>query len=200
MNSQLETLKARLNKIKDRVTSPTFLANQGIGNEIGFYIFDYPARHELVVREHVAMLLAALNKDGKATKYLHLNLLVVVTEYLKSRGLLEEVLALERSSGTAEVLTAFEDLLAADQICNYIAQSTGIKEAACTFVTGIGSSWPFLRAHTVFNNLQNYIGNKPVVLFYPGQYTGQDVKPFDLPSLKANYYRAFSLIDQRSIA
>lgn len=198
MDSQIETLRARLNKIKERVTAPSFLANQGIGNEIGFYIFDYPARYELEVREHVEMLFKALSKESKKAKYLHLNLFQIVIDYLKSRGLLDDVINLERSSGTQEVLTSFEDLLAADQICSFLAESTGIKAADCTFVTGIGSCWPFLRAHTVFNNLQNYIGNKPVVLFYPGQYTGQDLKPFGLPSLKANYYRAFSLIDQRS--
>lgn len=200
MSAQLESLKIRLNKIKDRVTSETFLANKGIGNEIGFFIFDYPARYELVVREHLELLLSALSRERRETSYLHLNLFKVVVDYLKSRSLLEDVLSLEQTSGTQELLTAFEDILAADQLCTFIAEKTGIRDADCTFVSGIGTCWPFVRAHTIFNNLQNYVGNKPVILLYPGQYSGQDLKPFDLPKLKANYYRAFSLIDQRNSA
>ena len=200
MSAQLESLKIRLNKIKDRVTSETFLANKGIGNEIGFFIFDYPARYELVVREHLELLLGALSRERRETSYLHLNLFKVVVDYLKSRSLLEDVLTLEQTSGTQELLTAFEDILAADQLCTFIAETTGIRDADCSFVSGIGACWPFVRAHTIFNNLQNYVGNKPVILLYPGHYSGQDLKPFDLPKLKANYYRAFSLIDQRNSA
>jgi hypothetical protein len=199
METQVELLRTRLNKIKERVTAPSFLANEGIGNEIGFYVFDYPSRYELEVREHITMLLSALNKEQRSTKYAHINLFNVVIDYLKSRNLLDDVIELERSSGTQELLTAFEDLLAADQICNFIVESTDIGSADCTFVSGIGSCWPFLRAHTIFNNLQNYVGNKPVILFYPGHYSGQDLKPFDLPTLKANYYRAFALIEKGSI-
>ena len=35
--------KNRLDKILDRLTSEKLLSNSGLGNEIGFYIFDYPA-------------------------------------------------------------------------------------------------------------------------------------------------------------
>lgn len=200
MSVQLEALKMRLNKIKDRVTCETFLANKGIGNEIGFFIFDYPADCELVVREHIELLLGSLRRERRRINYLHLNLFMVVVEYLKSRGLLEDVLTLEQRSGTQELLTAFDDILAADQLCTFMAETTGIRGADCTFLSGIGACWPFVRAHTILNNLQNYVGNKPVILLYPGKYSGQDLKPFDLPKLKANYYRAFSLIDKRNSA
>jgi hypothetical protein len=37
-----DSLNERLNKILPRVISDDFLAGSGIGNEIAFYIFDYP--------------------------------------------------------------------------------------------------------------------------------------------------------------
>ena len=43
----------RLNKILDRVTSDAFLANQGLGNEIPFYAFDYPPEREPEIQEHI---------------------------------------------------------------------------------------------------------------------------------------------------
>ena len=42
----------RLDKVLDRVTSNELLSGRGLGNEIGFYIFDYPPERELAVRDH----------------------------------------------------------------------------------------------------------------------------------------------------
>ena len=199
MDAKLEILKARLNKIKDKISSPAFLANEGIGNEIGFYIFDYSPLFEITVRDHLEMLVTGLNRASSDSNYLHINLFHLVVEYLKKRGLLDEVLELERSSGTAELLTAFDDILSAETLCEFLVQSNDLKSCKVILVSGIGSCWPFVRAHTILNNLQNYVGKTPVILFYPGQYTGQDLKPFCIPNLKGNYYRAFPLIDERSL-
>ena len=40
------TLDERLNQIIPRITSPDFLGSKGLGNEIGFWIFDYPPDRE----------------------------------------------------------------------------------------------------------------------------------------------------------
>ena len=40
------SLADRLNSAFDRIISPELLGNAGIGNEIGFYIFDYPAEQD----------------------------------------------------------------------------------------------------------------------------------------------------------
>lgn len=34
-------IRERLDKILEKLQAPAFLANKGLGNEIGFYIFDY---------------------------------------------------------------------------------------------------------------------------------------------------------------
>ncbi len=41
----------RINQILPRLTSPELLSNQGLGNEIGFWIFDYPAEFEIEMRD-----------------------------------------------------------------------------------------------------------------------------------------------------
>ena len=45
----MSVIRDRLNKILEKIQSPAFLANKGLGNEIGFYIFDYDPRDELLV-------------------------------------------------------------------------------------------------------------------------------------------------------
>ena len=52
-----DPLNERLNKILPRVISDEFLSGSGIGNEIAFYIFDYPPEDELRVRDYLRTLL-----------------------------------------------------------------------------------------------------------------------------------------------
>lgn len=44
----------RPNQILPRITSPDFLGNKGLGNEIGFWVFDYPPERELEMRGFVS--------------------------------------------------------------------------------------------------------------------------------------------------
>jgi len=59
-------------------------------------------------------------------------------------------------------------------------------------LTGIGLVFPYIRSHTILNNLQSVIKKTPVVIFFPGVYDGNSLNLFG--KLKDdNYYRAFLL-------
>ncbi|HMM61249.1 MAG TPA: DUF1788 domain-containing protein, partial [Candidatus Rifleibacterium sp.] len=75
----------RLNPILPRLTSPELLTNTGLANEIGFYIFDYPAESELLVREHVAHIMSQLAKKHSDIKVKQVNLFELIIDYLKAR-------------------------------------------------------------------------------------------------------------------
>jgi hypothetical protein len=63
------TFEERLNQILPRITSRDFLDSKGLGNEIGFWIFDYPAERELEVRDFVSgTVLPALTKQVPAVQ------------------------------------------------------------------------------------------------------------------------------------
>ncbi len=51
-----QTIHERLNQIPERILSTEFLTGQGLGNEIGFWIFDYAPEDELKVREYLHFL------------------------------------------------------------------------------------------------------------------------------------------------
>jgi hypothetical protein len=53
----------RLNHILPTVTAEAFLSGKGLGNEIAFYIFDYPPEAELRIREHIRFLLDHIPKQ-----------------------------------------------------------------------------------------------------------------------------------------
>ena len=49
----MQDLESRLNKLEDKLKEPNCRKNKGLGNEVGYYIFDYPAEQELLVRERI---------------------------------------------------------------------------------------------------------------------------------------------------
>ena len=40
------SLDDRLNQIEDKISEKSFRENKGLGNEVGYYIFDYDPREE----------------------------------------------------------------------------------------------------------------------------------------------------------
>lgn len=72
----MKSLQTRLDLIQERIESPKFLKNDGLGNEIGFWVFDYPAKYELLVREHLKHVDEKLNKRGY--RFVHLNIFEVL--------------------------------------------------------------------------------------------------------------------------
>ena len=66
------------------------------------------------------------------------------------------------------------------------------KNNQIVFLYGIGEVYPYIRSHTILNNLQSYITDKPLVMFFPGVYTGTELSLFGIMK-DDNYYRAFNL-------
>ena len=63
------SLEERLNQILPRVTSRDFLDSKGLGNEIGFWIFDHSSDREMDVREFLSgTVVPALGKQSPAIR------------------------------------------------------------------------------------------------------------------------------------
>ena len=50
------TFNERLDEIERKIKEPSFRENKGLGNEVGYYIFDYPPEKEFEVRNKVEFL------------------------------------------------------------------------------------------------------------------------------------------------
>jgi hypothetical protein len=193
-------LTYRLNQIESRITDEAFLKSEGIGNEIACYIFDYPAQEELKVREHTQMIVDRLATHHSDIRVLHLNLLDVVLAYLKQRKLLDKTLKMQQAKGDAAVLRALKGPLSAEKIRDYIATEYVPADYDLFLLSGVGSVWPMLRAHSLLNCLHTVIGKAPLVLFYPGSFDGTALRLFDQIATATSkpgtrpYYRAFILV------
>ncbi len=183
----------RLNEILPRVTSVDFLSGRGIGNEIAFYIFDYPPEDELQVRDHIRFLLDHIPKQKPGLRVNHINLLDFILEYLRTRNLLDKAIEIQKEKGDEALKKALAGPLHENKLAPYFAQVARPDEHGLVFISGVGSAWPLLRSHTLLNNLHPVMGATPLVMFYPGQYDGQTLRLFGRLR-SANYYRAFKLV------
>jgi len=186
-------LTERLNKILPRIISDDFLKGRGIGNEIAFYIFDYPPEDELRVREHIHFLLDHIPKQRPELRVKHINLFDFILDYLKSRNLLEKALKMQREKGNETLKEALKGPLHENKLATIFVEVAQPQQNDLVLLSGVGSVWPLLRSHTLLNNLHPIMGSTPLVMFYPGRYDGQSLRLFG--KLKSNnYYRAFKLI------
>jgi len=200
-----DLLTTRLNQVLPRLTSDEFLSGSGIGNEIAFYIFDYPPESELAVRSHLEFLLQHIPKTRPGTKVAHINLFEFLLDYLRERGLLTKSLDLQRKKGNSALLNALRGVLHEEKIAGRFGGVAQPEAHDLVLVSGVGSVYPLLRSHTLLSNLHSIMGKTPLVMFYPGTYDKTTLRLFGKSGLMGgasedrkkgdHYYRAFRLID-----
>jgi len=186
-------LTERLNRILPKLASDELLSGSGLGNEIGFYIFDYPAEDELRVRDHIQFLLDHLPKSKNGLRVKHVNLFDLVIDHLKSRNLLDRAIQMQRTLGDEAVFKALSAPLHEKRLAQVFAEVAQPGQHDLVLVSGVGSVWPLLRSHALLNNLHPLMGNTPLVMFYPGKYDQLTLQLFGILGTK-NYYRAFKLV------
>jgi hypothetical protein len=188
-----EHLTERLNRILPKLLSDELLSGSGLGNEIGFYVFDYPAEDELCVREHIQFLMEHLPMAKPGLRVKHVNLFDLVIEHLKSRNLLDRAIEMQRTQGDEAVFKALSAPLHESRLAQVFADAAQPAQHDLVLVSGVGSVWPLLRSHALLNNLHPMMGNTPLVMFYPGKYDQLTLQLFGILPGK-NYYRAFKLV------
>ena len=160
----------RLNQILPKITSDDFLHGKGLGNEIAFFIFDYPAEEELRVRQHVQFLVEHIPKHKPKLKLTHINLFSFLIEYLEEEGVLEDAVLTQRKKGNEALLEALKGLLEEKTIAQRFGDIVHPNAQDLILVSGIGSVYPMVRSHTLLNNLHPIVEKTPLVMLYPGCY------------------------------
>lgn len=56
-------IKQELNRIEGRISDANFLANKGLSNEVGIYVFKYKPQYELIVRDYIERLINKPSDD-----------------------------------------------------------------------------------------------------------------------------------------
>ena len=185
----------RLDAIWNRISSREFLENKGVANEVRYYVFDYEACDELIMRQKIKDLLARNNPETDGFQIVEYDIYKMILGILEERGYVDKCIRFEKEKGREYLYNAISKLLRLttdnNLIVNRIMENT--PENSVVFLTGIGKVYPFVRAHNVLNNLHQVFDKVPVIMFYPGNWNGQSLSLFGTIS-DGNYYRAFPLI------
>ena len=188
-----QSLEHRLNQIIPTIITDDFLGGRGLGNELAFYIFDYPPENELTIREHIKTMLLHLPIKRPGIKAAHINLFEFLINHLENRRLLDKAINMQRTEGDAALHEKLMPVLHESKLGPLFVEKVKPSDQDVILVSGVGTVWPMLRSHALLNNLHALMGTKPLILFFPGKYDGQSLNLFGKVK-SANYYRAFRLI------
>lgn len=187
----MSNIRRQFDHIFKVVSNGGFLRKEALGGEIPFFIAAYPAKEEIKVRDEIRMLKNKLSTKG--IEVLEINLFDLVCEILEEKGGVERMFRVEKAKGSEKFLRALQSSLNIHEVLlPKIKQLIEGSNVQVYFLTGIGLVFPYIRSHTVLNNLQSIATDSPTITFFPGDYNGHTLNLFGL--LKDdNYYRAFNI-------
>ncbi|WP_047248552.1 DUF1788 domain-containing protein [Chromobacterium subtsugae] len=189
----------RLNQILPRLTSEALLKNEGLGNEIGFHVFDYPADKEDEMRDFLHKVIEpSLAKHQRPIRFQTIDLFELAMQLLEERKLLDKVITMQRDKGNDAALPGLRAVLKEDKLAHHLASKVNVDELDLLLMHGVGAAYPMVRLHTLLNALHAHMKDTPLVVFYPGRYDGVSLRLFGLHAERndahAPYYRAFQLL------
>lgn len=181
----------QFNNFENKIKENNFQQNKGLGNDIGYYIFDYPIQHEEYVRLRTKKLKEKINNNNYPFKIQEFDIYDLVFDIIKEKNYLDKIFQLEEKRGTEKTLQAIQSMLKSGTDKNLVSKKIleQYEKNTVIFITGIGKIYPIVRAHDILNNLN--ITEVPLVVFYPGKYTGTNLKLFTEID-DTNYYRALT--------
>jgi hypothetical protein len=188
----MSNINARLDQIIPKIRDEKFIKGRGLGNEISFYIFDYDPEDELLVRDYIKHIKKEFDLPGTKRRIIEFDLYKMMIEVAKEMGIFDIIFEKEKTEGKEVLFKAMQHFTEPRIFLDKIENE--IKDNNVILITGVGKAYPFLRSHTILNNLQEIIEGLPVIMFFPGVYDGQSLRLFG--KIKDdNYYRAFRLVD-----
>lgn len=192
----MRTLQDRLDDLLPKIQSPDFFKGHGLANQANYYIFSYDPRYEMLVRDHVHYLVHRINDDPASSRHIvECDLYEIMLNILEEKGYLKKNFAMEKKYGSGRIFEATRRTLRLtqddDQVIQYIREY--VAPGDIIFITGVGKAFPLIRSHTVLNNIFKASDHSPVILFFPGSYTGQELVLFNTIQ-DENFYRAVPIV------
>jgi hypothetical protein len=202
MNRHLENapLPERFAHLLAILSSEQFLKCQGLNNEVPFFICPFPASEAVSMAQMQRHLLTQLTQHGVSP--LHIDLYDMVHEILVREGDWAWIQKNEARLTKDKLQEDLQGILDAEHrlIPEMAERMSAVDNFDLLIITGIGEVFPYIRSHTVLNNLQKVAEKKPTLLFFPGEYRqslehGASLELFG--RLRDDrYYRAFNIFER----
>ena len=92
----MASLEERLDLAERMIRMPSFRQNKGLGNEVGYYVFDYPAEKELVVRDRIEYMKTKNSKVADGFELVVFDLYDIIIDILEQEGFMEQCFMFEK--------------------------------------------------------------------------------------------------------
>lgn len=182
--------------------SERFLRMEGLSKEVPFFIYHFPPAWALEVEGLRDRVNTKLRTDG-GLSVMDVNLYDLAIQLLQERGVWERVLALEPEMDKADFRETLQGMLDPhDHLAPAIRARLDAEPSDIVFLTGLGEVFPFVRTHTVLENLQSVVTGRPMLAWFPGTYEFTQTHGHQLRALNLtasdSYYRAKDILEQEA--
>jgi hypothetical protein len=182
-------IKQELDRIYGRISDPNFLANKGLSNEVGIHVFSYEPQHELIVGSYIKQLVSTPSNDFRI---IECDMYKIFLGILEDKRILGAVPGIEEKKGSDYLLAQLQKTATADAFLAKMKYEPHLR-GDVLFLTGAGKVYPFMRSHKLLDNMQQSFSDIPIVMLYPGEWSGRSLNLFK-KFHEGNYYRAFNLL------
>ena len=177
------------------ISSRRFLKTEGLGLEVPFFICPFRPDEYAAMMKWIMQLTKQL--DNKGVHVLCIDLYDLSIDLLKAKGKWTDILEKESQLSKDKLIELLHNWL--DPKKYLIPAMTEIiqkENPHVVFLKGVGEVFPYLRSHTILENLQSAVKDKPVVMFFPGDYVQTENRNTSLVlfgRLRYKYYRASNI-------
>lgn len=184
-----KSLAERLDFLRERIQEDSFLEGKGLSNEVNIQIFCYDAADEMIVRHFTRQLQSDRNLK---CNLIECNLYKTFLSICDDLCITDAIPEMEEEEGSDFLLEQLHTAVSESDFVEKIQYSPHEK-GDVLMLTGVGDVFPFMRVHSLLEALQPRFSDIPLLVMYPGEFSGHQLRLFN--SLKPNdYYRAFNII------
>ena len=185
----MENIMDSLNKVSTRLSEESFLSNKGLSNEVGIHIFCYPPDKEMMVRAYFDKL-----KQNTDVPYrlIECDLYKIFLQICAEKRILQKIPDMENRKGKDFLNKELQKIATPEAFVKKMEYEPH-QHGDVLLITGVGKVYPFMRSHKILDNIQPVFPNIPVLMLYPGTFSGRELTLFG-KFLDENYYRAFNLL------
>jgi hypothetical protein len=198
---QKSQIATRFDHLLNVISSQRFLRMESIGKEVPFFVVPYCPTEHLEIEAIHGQLINRLRHKG--IRVLEINLYDLSKELMDVEGDWQHWIGNEATTSKVDLLEALQNLTDAEtKLAPAIASKISESEFDVLFLSGVGEVFPYIRSHTVLNNLQSVAKSHPMVMFFPGDYSHslEDGASLDLFGRLHDdkYYRAFNIFERET--
>lgn len=177
--------------VYNKLLNPEFGKN--LGGELPIFIQPFHPGLQGEIPTQINRLMNRLSKVGKTS--VNINLYDICLDILRQENLLNPILEVEKDIDSDAIISTFDGVLDVQTAVLPLIQGR-IEETNpdFVFITGVGSVYPFVRSHTILNNIDELALKNNLLLFFPGEYDRLHLKLFGKIS-DETYYRGQNLDD-----